>query len=327
MLELLFFNGRLGNCLFQLIFNLLLSEKLRIPFRVPKIDSGFEFLAFPKIREMLEKEIDTGEHTILNTHFGKFVPPEEKVDLFEKPTSGGVSSRMTLDDISNIPNIREKHIVTLGYFEVGYQYLPHREKIKEWLSFPETKPSSFEFFRIQQNSYVKEESGLLLNPQENDLVISLRLDDFAKQFTERLLTFDYFRIILENRKFSNVYIVTNPYSIEDPELKQYILEFSEYNPIVVRCFEPVQAMAFVSRFSNIAISQSTYSWWAAYLSEAKNIYFPIPKTGTFSLVDENFKGIDLRIISPEYKYVEYQTRTILPDDMYTRVNYEESNWS
>jgi hypothetical protein len=85
-------------------------------------------------------------------------------------------------------------------------------------------------------------------------------------------------------------------------------------------------MAFGSQFNNIAISQSTYSWWLAFLSNAKNIYYPIPKTGPFAFEKSKYRGVDLRVGSEDFKYVDYEQRLILADDYYNKIDYINKKW-
>jgi hypothetical protein len=87
------------------------------------------------------------------------------------------------------------------------------------------------------------------------------------------------------------------------------------------------SMAFGAQFNNIAISQSTYSWWLAFLSNAENIYYPIAKSGPFAPLDPAYKGTDLRVPSAEFKYVDYEQRIILPDDYFTKIDYSTKLWT
>jgi hypothetical protein len=236
---------------------------------------------------------------------------------------------LTISKVLSTPDIKNKWIVTLGNFEIGEQYLPYRNKLKEWFKFPEINLSKFEFFKIHSelgnsNYYENAEfSGI----NDNDLLISLRLEDYTiSENIDRLLDYDYFKIIIENKKWNNIYIITNPGSIGHNNQYDYIKEFYPHNPIFVRCYEPVMSMAFGSQFNNIAISQSTYSWWLAFLSNAKNIYYPIPKTGPFAFNQTKYRGVDLRVESKDFKYVDYENRIILSDDYYTKIDYINKKW-
>ena len=141
------------------------------------------------------------------------------------------------------------------------------------------------------------------------------------------MDFDYFKIILESRKFSKVVIITNPGCINHQEFYYKFFDaFREYDPIIVRCYEPVVSMGYGALFNNIAISQSTYSWWLAFLSNAENVYYPIPTEGPFSFNDDRYYGTDLRVAAPDFKFVDYATRTILPEDQYTKIDYNNRIW-
>jgi hypothetical protein len=73
----------------------------------------------------------------------------------------------------------------------------------------------------------------------------------------------------------------------------------------------------------IILSQSTYSWWAGYLSSAQEIYFPITKDGPWSYGKDqrakwkDFKH-DLMVDEPRYHYVSYKDRSIVGDYKTTR---------
>lgn len=335
MVELWFYSGRIGNCMFAYAFNRCIADELKLQCQLPK---GTEITGFPNIEL---DSIDVEKHDQKYTIYKDFISnPKTCINendnmkwLLEKQFQGGklqsYNDCLTIQKVLSIPNIEKKWIVTLGNFETGEQYLPYREKIKNWFTFPKIDFNKFEFFKIhsdlgKENYYARTEFTEI---HKDDLVISLRLEDYTSdQNLDRLLTHDYFKIILESRKWNNIYIITNPGSIGHNNQYKWIKEFYQYNPTIVRCYDPVQSMAFGSKFNNIAISQSTYSWWLSFLSDAESIYYPIPKNGPFSFDDTNHKGVDLRIESPNFKYVDELNRIILSDDYYTKIDYKNKKW-
>jgi hypothetical protein len=60
-------------------------------------------------------------------------------------------------------------------------------------------------------------------------------------------------------------------------------DFDLFDPIRVENEDPIKTMALVRQFARIAISESTFSWWASYLSEAEEIYFPISISGLWGI--------------------------------------------
>lgn len=335
MVELWFYSGRIGNCMFAYAFNRCLAHTLKLQCELPK---GTEITGFPNVaNDSISVDHHEGKYRI-NTEYP--INPrtiENENDnmlwLIEKQFQGGKLASyhdcLRLDKVLEIPNIEKRWIVTLGNFEIGEQYLPYRDKLREWFKFPEIDYSKFEFFKIHKD---------LGNPNyynhvpfegitKDDLLISLRLEDYTSpQNLDRFLGYDFFKIVLESRKWNRVYILTNPGSIGHNNQYDYIKEFFDFDPILVRCYEPVMSMGFGAQFNNIAISQSTYSWWLGFLSNAENMYYPIPKIGPFALDDPKYYGTDLRIASPDFKYVDYEKRIILPDDYYTKIDYINKKW-
>jgi hypothetical protein len=336
MTELWFYSGRVGNCMFMYAFTRLAADLLETRYQVPK---GTEITEFPNIYEdskHVDFHADTYELYPEYTSNPKTSVHENDnmVWSIEKSFQGGkietYDDQVTLSKIINTPDIAKKWSVLLGNFELGENYFPYRNKLKRWFKFPEIDLSKFEFFRLHpdlgtDNWFIHETyQGIT----KDDLVISLRLEDYTSpEHLSRLLTYDYFRIILESRQFNNIYIITNPGSIGHNNQYEYLKEFYPYNPIFVRIYDrPIMSMAFGVQFNNIAISQSTYSWWLAFLSNAENIYYPIPEVGPFSLTDSEFTNCDLRVPLSEFKYVDYKNRVIMPDDQYKKICYKNTSW-
>lgn len=336
MVELWFYSGRLGNCMFMYAFTKIIANTLQVKANIPK---GTEITEFPVIAE---------ESKDVNFHMDKYdwgvdfnqnpktVDSEnDNMAWFIEPNFNGkkiekYEDSITINKVLNTPDIDKKWIVLLGNFERGENYYPYRNILKKWFKFPEIDLSKVEFWKLHPE--LGESQYFIHQPYEEiypeDLVISLRLEDYTcEPNLDRLLDFDYFSIILENTTFRKLYIITNPGSIGHNNQYEYLKKFYKYDPIFVRIYNyPVLSLAFGAQFNNIAISQSTYSWWMAFLSDATNIYYPIPEKGPFSLTDTNFTGVDLRIPSKDFKYVDYKSRTILPSDYYTKIDYINSTW-
>jgi hypothetical protein len=335
MIELWFYSGRIGNCMFAYAVNRCVADTLKLQCTLPK---GTEITGFPLISE---DSINAKSHEDKYIIYGDYqsnpktlINENDNMSWFiEKQFQGSKINSydecVTINKILSTPDIQKKWIVTLGNFEIGEQYLPYRDKLKQWFTFPEINYNKFEFFKIHPdlglpNYYVHVPFNGI---KDNDLLISLRLEDYtSNENLDRFLGYDYFKIILESKKWDNVYILTNPGSIGHNSQYDYIKPFYGYDPILVRCYNPVMSMGFGSMFKNIAISQSTYSWWLSFLSNAENIFYPIPKIGPFSFVDTKYISTDLRISSKEFKYVDYQSGVILDDDYYSKIDYKNKKW-
>jgi hypothetical protein len=322
--------------MFAYALNRCVAHELKLKCQLPK---GTEITGFPNVandslfidhhekKYTLYKRYRENPRTIVheNDNMAWFLEKQfqgQKIQSFDE--------NITIDKIIHTPDIEKKWIVTLGNFETGPQYLPYREKLKHWFTFPAVDLAKFEFFKLhddlgKDNFFERVEFSKI---DDDDLVISLRLEDYTTANNiDRLLDYDYFKIILESREWNNVYIITNPGSIGHNNQYQYLKLFKPFDPIIVRCYEPVMSMAFGAMFNNIAISQSTYSWWLAFLSNAERTYYPISKTGPFSLSDAKYFGTDLRVPSSDFIYVDHETRKILPDDMYSKIDCNNRSWT
>jgi len=339
MVELWFYSGRLGNCMFMHAFTRIVGDSLGVKTQLPK---GTEITEFPLIaQDSINVPEHDGKYEIGDGPINDRTCQNENDNmawLIEKTFSGGkiesYEDQVSIQKVLGHPNICNMWSVLLGNFELGENYTPYRNKLRKWFTFPTVDMKDFEFFKLHPRADGIDEFFVHHDPFQlgdavtpDDLVISLRLEDYTNdENLDRLLDFEYFRIILESRKFNRVYIITNPGSIGHGTQFKYLLAFKEYDPIIVRVYKPVASMAFAASFDNIAISQSTYSWWIAFLSHARNVYYPLPIKGPFSLTDEKFCNCDLRVACRGWLYVDEATRTIMPEASYRKIDYPNYSW-
>jgi hypothetical protein len=216
-----------------------------------------------------------------------------------------------------------------SYLENIYNFHHLREEFLDIFSIKHRKLSDYSFF-YGPSSNLKQVKVRDISTQ--DLVISLRIGDFLhkrdadyrwrKCVYTRFLGFDYFDIILRSIRLGRVFITS------DEPFHPIIDAFRPYAPILVKNDGAGQTMAFINRFSRIAISESTYSWWAAYLSNANEIYFPLSKTGLWGLnkkwdgaarqwrainrINVRDRDLYLRVNDDRYKYVHQESATVWP---------------
>lgn len=138
----------------------------------------------------------------------------------------------------------EGKVVLYGYFQDYRNILPYKDYVKSLYSFEKKK----EFY------------------QDDLLGIHIRLGDYYDQGSS--LDIDYYiDVIRKSKKLPVIYTddIQSPYIIE---LKKYF-----DCPVVSNsCWEDFVELA---SYKHICISQSSYSWWAAWLSNAETIYYPL----------------------------------------------------
>jgi len=139
------------------------------------------------------------------------------------------------------------------------------------------------------------------NKNFDDIVMHVRLDDFIhSQNLENPETWDnseiihpdYYHEILKNENFKNLYIVHDQIKYEWE--KKYLSQFDKYNPIFISN-SPEHDFSFIMKFNKIINSNSTFSYWSSFLSNAEIIY-TFKKTG--------FYGKNNKIHGPHIKNLD-----------------------
>lgn len=187
---------------------------------------------------------------------------------------------LDLDKIIN--NHTQRKIELQGWFQCSKYYLPFMDKIKKWYDLPpHTTPK-------------------LENVNDSDALIYIRLGDYFSKI-HWSLSYQFYEKAIELASPRQIYIVT-----EDPN-HPFIEKFKRYKPILLSN-SSVSDMMLGKLFNKIVISCSTFSWWAAILSNAQEIYFPLGEKGFWSR-SHRFSGdtpdgykMDLRVDDPRFIY-------------------------
>lgn len=165
-------------------------------------------------------------------------------------------------DIEKVTSDRSpRNIKLIGYFQ-RYKYLrSYREKIRtKWLAL---------------------DSSMAVAPQDpQDIVIHVRANHPSV-----FVPFEYYEKALASTSYRRVFICTD--EPKDP----FLDKFKKYNPIIHSTRSLSQLMhsgvswgdisslnldefLFMCSFNKIITSHSTFAWWAAFLSDAQEIYAP-----------------------------------------------------
>jgi hypothetical protein len=115
----------------------------------------------------------------------------------------------------------------------------------------------------------KNTEDIVLNVRLDDKVHSNNLENPENWDNAEIIHPDYYKKILNSEKFNKVYIVVDEIKYEWE--KKYISHFENYNPILVSK-TPSEDFNFIRSFNKIITSVSTFSYWAAFLSDADKIY-------------------------------------------------------
>lgn len=172
------------------------------------------------------------------------------------------------------PHGPPRHIVLTGYFQRAEYYIDHQTEIRRWLRLPKQT-----FDRVSPT----------------DLVMGVRRGrDYIPQHG---LPLSFYEDALRLCSYDNLFICTNDAS---DRFVQYLA--SKYGA-TVRPPNPLDNFAFIGQFRHIIISNSTFLWWAAFLSDANQIIVPRPQNGFWSQNDPVSRDIQLEIADERYHYL------------------------
>ena len=99
------------------------------------------------------------------------------------------------------------------------------------------------------------------------VVVHIRREDFKQH--HRVINLGYYLDVLTQISYRNLYISGDEF---DEDVKN---RFRPLNPTYVHV-NPVKDFLFIKGFNRIVQSQSTFAWWAGFLSDAEEIYAPVP---------------------------------------------------
>jgi hypothetical protein len=161
-----------------------------------------------------------------------------------------------------------------GYFQRYEYYKPCKKKIKKWLSTAETeKPYELSV---------------------DDFVVHIRALDYRTvpgcgPAFYRFTPFCWYKDILDNTNWRKLYVVT-----DDPKDRLSQKMVNRYGAVTVST-DGLSDFNFIKSAKRIAISASSFSWWAAWLSDAIEVYFPM-----VGYYDQRVRpDIDLRVDDEE----------------------------
>ncbi len=238
------YHGRLGNNLFQYCFGRVLSEELQCGLLASPIDG---FAHIKSTHMTLESNVYERKISIKQEKMqGKLLVKENNKVLH--------ICFAELLNFLKIGNGKKLIEIEYGFFVYVPFYKNYFNQIRyQWLQLPDK-----------------------YNLEENDLTIHIRSGDIWQENTTEGphdsycgLPFSFYQTIIEQRNWQKIYIVT-----EDPEDPMVCkLVYSYGASIVSRT--AIEDFNFIKSSKNIVLAVSTFSWFAAFLSQARKIYYPL----------------------------------------------------
>lgn len=137
--------------------------------------------------------------------------------------------------------------------------------------------------------------------QPDSIGIHLRRTDYAHH---GLVKLDFYRSLVSKirklKPMPSVYIFS-----EEPNFAEYF--FAGLSPKVLISVgrPPVDDLLLLSACKTVVMANSTFSWWGAYLSDAKTVFYPLPwshiATPRLGFFPKSWRGINRALESEEQK--------------------------
>lgn len=212
------------------------------------------------------------------------------------PLNGLVKFKNNDDDI---PYVENRHLITCnGNYENKHVHLKR--------GYYQNSSILNSYVSIIKND-ILDLPPILKNTR--DVVMHLRLDGFNHEgYNSHIIHPKWYISILDNLSFDTLYIVMDTkcgkvWHKQHEHKKKYLSYFSEYNHMIVSN-NANDDFEFIRKFDKIICSNSTFCWWACFLSEASDIYIPPyweSKQSKLSSIKNS------KIISDEYEYMNIIT--------------------
>ena len=182
-------------------------------------------------------------------------------DFSDRPVQQLGGNLIDLDAV--LKNRTPRKLVLHGYFQRYEYYQPFKKQIrKQWLA-PDLPPQ----------------------PANSGMVLNIRRGDYIQMGWAT--PFEFFRRLIDAAGCKQVFIVT------DEPADPFFRRFKKYDPVVFHK-SPLEDFSMLISFKKMVISQSTFSWWAAFLSEAEEVIMPHSENSLWS-GNHKYLNVDMRI--------------------------------
>ncbi|WP_141699047.1 nodulation protein NodZ [Candidatus Thiosymbion oneisti] len=257
--------GLIGNNLFQYAFARILAEDLGYALEV-KHSSYKPGKNIPQLEDLLSHFRDAP----LAIDGKRFSRPVDRTALMGH--NGFDGFRIDLEGMRNCR--QDRKILIKGFFERYEIFRTHKSRIRSWFAVDPI------------------DLGYHIAP--DDIVIHIRRGDFI--VFSRAISLSFYLDLLEKLDFARLYICG--FGL-DEEVKA---SFSKFGPIYIEG-SPIDDFRFMIGFNRIIQSQSTFAWWAGFLSKAEEIHAPVPPVNATPF-ERRYPHIDLRVNDESrYHYV------------------------
>jgi hypothetical protein len=194
-------------------------------------------------------------------------------------------SELVAPEIKGFPNTKgfiKTREINSDYYRKGYDYYHLTpEQFNDIVENAKTKDVSFLChpqnvnYYIEHKEYLKDvmkiEDGDYYKTSDNDIVVHLRLGDYFHYRFNGNWEYNMESVydLIKTLDYDNIIIVTD----EPKSIKLNI--FKELPNCIISNGDMFYDYRTINNAKRIIMTHSTFSWWAAWTSDANEIYFPI----------------------------------------------------
>lgn len=268
--------GRLGNNLFQYALGRIIAEHHGLELECEHISQ------FTRTFTGGKQDIsttDTLEDPAIEFPYAPLYIPGEHIMTpieYYHATPDNLSGHHIIDLPKVLADKTPRKIRLAAYFHRYEYYSPYSDRIREWFQL---KPSKTPF---------------VLHP--NDVLVSIRRGvDY--EIYDWTLPLPYYSHVLSNMSdLGQVYVCGT--GIDD-QVRRCL---SKYDPIYYEG-TPMEHFTFITLFNRIILSNSTFAWWAGFLSKATELYAPgAAHSKAFGFT--GYREVDLHMREPRYREID-----------------------
>ena len=161
-----------------------------------------------------------------------------------------------LEEAEQILN-RGNGIILDGYFQNYKFYLEYRDRLREWFFSPLEK--------------------IVIDTPEDAWIVHIRREDYLD--ADSALSVKYYDSILsEYYRGESLFLIGK--GLQDDGLADYLRDV--WGAVTPGTEKDIDDFLFMKKFNTIICSNSTFAWWASFLSHASRIFVPRPRRGYWS---------------------------------------------
>lgn len=160
-----------------------------------------------------------------------------------------IDDQVKIEDWYNM-DYTQSHVVIKGFFQYPELYIPYKNKILSWMFLPEMAAG-----------------------HEDDIVCHLRLDDYI--LLNEVISPEWYAGILnrpENAGKRVTVVFQQPKRNWEMEYINKLKALCSRELLFYFGNDIVRDFHFIRSFGTILCSNSSYCWWATFLSRAKKVY-------------------------------------------------------